>query len=123
MKVGILLVLLLAVGLPAPSLCHLLESNGFAHLVEKFEAEDIGLGHIVDLTNAEFSELGVVTIGGRHNLRAAARVTLLDPEYGGNVAQEGRREVEDGQQQEFDVGSEPVGEEVEENREHEEEEL
>ena len=61
MKVGILLVLFLAVGTPAPSLRHLLESNGLAHLVEKFEAEDIGLGHIEELTNVELSEFGIAT--------------------------------------------------------------
>ena len=109
MKPGMLLIVtLVVVGLQGIPLHEFLESNGFGHLLQIFEAQEVGITHIVGLSNEELRELGVVTIGGRHNIRAAAALAVV----GGEVETEGGGD---------DAGEEEAGQAAGEAAEVEEE--
>ena len=55
-----------------------LATAGFVNLTENFRNEEVEICMVEELTNKDFRDLGVNTIGGRARLRAAARVWLQE---------------------------------------------
>ena len=50
-----------------------LKEHGFGHLVEKFHEQEVTMDIMDSLTDADFRQLGVNTVGARHRFRAAAK--------------------------------------------------
>ena len=57
-----------------------LESNEFVQYLELFEAEEISLDVLAEMTHPELKELGIKAYGHRHRLLRAARRHLSGPQ-------------------------------------------